>query len=374
MFKNNILHIKFFVILIFVLIEFIYSNQTNQVNVGYAGNLSGYNSFENVSFIEGASLFFNNLDSNKLNFYINDTRNNNLKFNENTIELVNNKDYYYLFGFEDNASLISILPFICLNNHNLFFPLGGSDILYKYPNNQYVFMKRKSYTDEIKNLASYIIKNNYKNIGVIYELNHVGVEMYKSFSSYLTQHGKNIDLSSGYNLNQFFLNNISDYSTLFLGGELDLIVLLANSEVSKTFIQNIRSSGSGVDIALLSLANFNRIKDLLIKKDNLFSNLIFSDIYDFNMKQLYFYDEFMTHFSSSYNSSAYGGFISAKLFDSFLTFKSNKMYEDKLLVDIFDLFKHYLKVNSLYHHYFSEQFYLVKVNQYGDLKEVNNAY
>jgi len=190
------------------------------------------------------------------------------KLTKENIKKLYKKDLFLLYGIVGTPTVKEILPFLNDNSIFLYAPFTGAEFLRK---NRYVLNFRASYKDEIKKIINYLTKKGIRKIGVFYQNDEYGNEIY--YHTYEVLKNKNLQLSAvgTYKRNTFFissaLNEISH-------NRPQAIIMGSTSKVSALFIEKYRKIDPDAVFCTISFVNPDSLVELLTNTDN----IVFSEV------------------------------------------------------------------------------------------------
>jgi ABC-type branched-subunit amino acid transport system substrate-binding protein len=190
------------------------------------------------------------------------------KLTKENIKKLYKQNVFLMYGIVGTPTVKEILPFLNDNSIYLYAPFTGAEFLRK---NRYVINFRASYKDEIKKIVKYLLKHNIKKIGVFYQNDEYGNEIY--YQTYKILKNRNLKLNGvgTYKRNTFFitsaLNEISH-------NRPQAIIMGSTSKVSAMFIEKYRKIDPKTVFCTISFVN----PDILVKLLKNKKNIIFSEV------------------------------------------------------------------------------------------------
>ncbi len=290
----------------------------DKIVLGQSTALTGSAQNLGIEFTKGANAYFNHINDlggiygRKIELITLDDFYEPDYAKQNSLNLINNKKVFALFGEIGTPTSEAVIPIIEEYNVPFLTPLTGAESL---RNNNLIFNLRKSYKDETKALVQYLINElKIHKIAVFYQDDNYGKSGYSGVKEALKSYDLEI-IEEG----RYRRNTLSFRNALFNinNSNPEAVIIIGTQKASAFFIQEAKKLGlNNTKFCTLSFAG----GDIFINELNgdtkniLFSQAVPNPL-DNSHEAVKEYQEIFLKYNknNTYNFVSFEGFLSAKL-------------------------------------------------------------
>lgn len=261
---------------------------------------------------------------------------------ENTIDLIQNKKVFALFGYVGTPTIVEALPAIQKFSSDgvfLFSNFTGAQPQREKPHSNYVFNIRSSYREETAGLVDHFLKIGKNKIALFIQFDAYGRAGANGAALALKKNNLEIITETTYPRGVRYIESMKEQVQAIIKSGADAVISVGSYEACAAFIRDARLAGLKVPIANLSFVGSDAMLALLMNEEkktgqNFTSNLINSQVVppwaDTTYKLVKEYQSIVNHYSTpipkeiddslyrddekSLNFTSLEGFLNAKVF------------------------------------------------------------
>lgn len=292
----------------------------DKIIIGQSAALTGSAQNLGIEFTKGANAYFNHINDlggiygRKIELItLNDFYEPDYA-KQNSLNLINNKKVFALFGEIGTPTSEAIIPIIKEYNIPFLTPLTGAESL-RDANSNLIFNLRKGYKDETKALVQYLVNElKIKRIAVFYQDDNYGKSGYLGVKESLKSYNLEIIEEGRYKRNTLsFRNALLNINN----SNPEAVIIIGTQKTSAFFINEAKKLGlNNTKFCTLSFAGGDAFINELERntKNVLFSQAV-PNPFDDSHEAVKEYQEIFSKYNKNdtYNFVSFEGFLSAKL-------------------------------------------------------------